>query len=156
MRLASRLAGLLDRSAEHGITHQIDELIALVERFPNADEHTLVASLLQAGVGQRSARRLVVLVTSAFGRDHVSRLGARVDPHIDIQGEDGSRRTVRLDSFAEFRVAVGLIPRVRDSPGYRALARRSSEVNAIEALRRGGTGDFTGVVLTPVLTSWDI
>jgi hypothetical protein len=156
VRLAFRLPRLLGRSADHRITHQIDELIALVERFPDADEHTLVASLLRAGVGQRSARRLVVLVTSAVGRDHVARLGVRVDPHIDLESEDGSRRTVRLDSFAEFRVAVRLIPRLRDSAGYQALARRSSEVDAIRELRRGGTSDFTGVVLTPSLTTWDL
>lgn len=136
MRLSLRLPRLRDRDLEHRITHQIGELIAIVEANPDADDQVLLASLLQAGVGRRSAMRLVVSVPIAFGRDLVTTHGVRVDPNIEIQGPDGSRTIRRLDSFVEFRVAAGLLPRLRESNSYLPVARhyerRSTLVDGLQ------------------------
>ncbi len=157
MRLGLRLPRLRDRDAEHRITHEIEELLTLIAVDPGADDHALLARLLQAGIGRTSAMRLVVLVPTAFGRDLASRRGIRLDPNVEILNQDGSARTIRrLDSFPEFRVAVSLVPRLRETTAYIPLATRSAEGNAVEALQQKGVSDMSGAALTASLVTWDI
>jgi hypothetical protein len=134
------------------------KFVSRLARRPDAGDERLLASLLQAGVNLRTAKRLVVLVPSAFGRDVVSRLGVRLDPNVEILREDGSDRTIRrLDSFLEFKVAVSLIPRIRETTAFKSLAAHSSEVNAVEAIRvKTGRNNVQGAQLTAVLVTWDI
>jgi hypothetical protein len=117
MTFSGRFLRGADGDSEHRTVHQIEKLIALLTSDLEAEDHALVAGLLRAGVGRRSAMRLVVLVPSAFGRDLVTGLGAVVDPNVEILSEDGSSRTIRrLDSFPEFKAAMSLIPKLRDHP----------------------------------------
>ena len=137
--------------------HEIEALFHVILANPAADDEDLLAGLMQAGVGRRSAMRIVVLVPSAFGRDQAARLGARLDDHINIRPDMGPKTTTRrLDSFPEFRVAKQLIPRFRESNVYMPLVNHSAEGNAIRHGPESGMKDYSKVTLTAVLTGWDI
>ena len=113
----------------------------------------LVAALHRHGVETRRARRLVVFVPMAFGRDLASRMHVRTRLDVSIRRADGSWVTRPLQAFPEFRVAEELTQQLgRDD--YSALARRSAEVAVISKALDDGSGVEGGEVRS--VTPWDL
>lgn len=138
----------------------IIQLARLAEAHPCLDDQGLVEVLCQRGVNPLSARRLVAFVPIAFGRALLEPMGVIADPNFENhrRGPRWRARSSRsvtsrpLASVPEYVAARSMAPVLKRSPGFRQLAVRGAEVNAVESLMRQGSA-ARDVRLTPVIVA---
>lgn len=138
------------------INEAIDLLVEAASANLDLDDGDLLERLLNLGVENRLAMRLVVFVPVAFGRTLIDGRGVNTSNTFEVKGDGrNTRRPKRLTDMPEYVLAVDAVSRHRHSEGFNALALRSAEVIAVREISKM-TGGPDGATLTPLLTTWEI
>jgi uncharacterized protein DUF6348 len=145
------------RAERGGVGPLLAALVTLAGERPELGDRDLARALVARGFETKAAERMVVFAPVAFGRYLLRDMGIDFDPTFEVRGERFQTTSpLLLDQMAEYVAAVRAAPIVASSSlGFRALALRSAEVNAINnALIKGSQP--ADLRLTPTLITWDI
>ena len=132
-------------------------LVSLAGERPELEDWDLAQALAARGFDTRAAERMVVFAPVAFGRYLLRDMGIKFDPTFEVRGDRvRTAAPLPLDQMPEYVAAVRAAPIVASSsPGFRALALRSAEVNAVNNLLIKGSQP-ANLQLIPMLITWDI
>jgi hypothetical protein len=132
-------------------------LLSMAGERPELGDSDLVQALVARGFETKAAERTVIFAPVAFGRYLLRDMGIKFDPTFEVRGDRFQTTSpLPLDQMAEYVAAVRAAPIVASSsPGFRALALRSAEVNAVNSALTKGSQP-ANLQLSPTLITWDI
>ena len=133
------------------ILWEIGALLRLASADEALEDGELANRLAGAGVDPKRAWRLVTFVPIAFGRVVLPEFGVETQPTYLIRRDDGTDLRRRLRDEPEYRAAADHVVDFRSLPGFKELASRSAEVNALSNLLNAGS-EGKDAVMTEILT----
>jgi hypothetical protein len=130
----------IQRAQDHErILGDIVRLLGVASADANLDDHALANRLADSsGMNPTVAWRLVTLVPMAFGRAVLQEFDVTLLPTYILRRDNGTESRRGLRDEPEFRAAEDHIDEFRRLPGFRELASRSAEVNALSRLLDSG------------------
>lgn len=142
--MRDRLARVFRRGSSSDDDHvrilsDIARLLRIASEEPELDDVVLFDRLVAAGVERGRAWRLVTFVPIAFGRTIIDALGIDAPPTYLRRNGRGRDKRRRLRDEPEFRAAADHLDDFSGRAGFKELAVRSAEVNAVNNALKAGS-----------------
>ena len=153
-----RLARAFGRHASSDDEHveiliDIGRLVRIASEEADLDDVALMERLVSAGVARRRAWRLVTFVPLAFGRYVLEEMNIQVQATYLQRNDRGRDTRRRLRDEPEFRAAADHLLDFSERPGFKELAGRSAEIDALSNALKAGDKPENGTMAEVV--TWE-
>jgi hypothetical protein len=153
-RIVGALSGRKSSDDDHvGILVDIGRALRIASEEPLLDDMDLRDRLIAAGVEGRRAWHIVTFVPMAFGRPVLESFQVEVPETYLIRDDRGRDKRRRLRDQPVFRAAIDHLSDFSERPGFRELASRGAEINALSNLMHAGSKPENAVLTESV--TWE-